>query len=289
MVASRNRRRIGVTITALALVAAVPLAESADARRQRPRRPLGSVCLYSHTAMDDPIVKPGEPGASHSHDFFGNTTTDAFSTVESLTAGSTTCRIGSDRSAYWAPTMYSDGVPVVPVKAHAYYVRKSKARVVPPPLGLRIVAGGDRQRVRFGCVVERMPSRLGSMVPECGDGLFTIGITFPDCWNGVDLDSPDHRSHMAYSTDGRCPSSHPVATTRIRVFFAYPRPDPDALLTLSSGDLSSAHADFFNAWDPSLLAEATEVCLNAPKKHDCAKRLPKVLRDRDEQLAGNTA
>ncbi len=272
----------------LGLVAAVPLADSAEARRKLPRRPFGSVCAYSHTAMDDPIVKPGQPGAAHSHDFFGNTTTDAFSTTESLAAGSTTCRTGSDRSAYWAPTLYSDGVAVVPVQAHAYYVRKTEAKVIPPPIGLRIVAGGERRRVRFGCVVEKMPSRLGSMVPQCTDGLFTIGITFPDCWNGTDLDSADHRSHMAYSEDGRCPETHPVATTRLRVFFAYPRPDPAALLTLSSGDLSSAHADFFNAWEPTLLHDATQMCLNAPKKRDCTKRLPKVLRERDKESTGST-
>lgn len=28
-----------------------------------------------------------------------------------------------------------------------------------------------------------------------------LHVTFPDCWDGVRLDSPDHRSHMAYSRD----------------------------------------------------------------------------------------
>jgi len=44
-------------------------------------------CTYSHTLSDDPIVHPNQPGASHSHDFFGNKTTDAFSTLASLTKG----------------------------------------------------------------------------------------------------------------------------------------------------------------------------------------------------------
>ena len=47
-------------------------------------------CTYSHTLSDDPIVHPNQPGASHSHDFFGNKTTDAFSTLASLTKGGTT-------------------------------------------------------------------------------------------------------------------------------------------------------------------------------------------------------
>ena len=37
-------------------------------------------CAFSHTAPDDPIVFPGEPGQSHQHDFFGNRATDAWST-----------------------------------------------------------------------------------------------------------------------------------------------------------------------------------------------------------------
>ena len=41
-------------------------------------------CFPSHRAPDDPIVFPGQPGASHSHDFFGNTTTDASSTYASM-------------------------------------------------------------------------------------------------------------------------------------------------------------------------------------------------------------
>ena len=39
-------------------------------------------CTFSHRLADDPIVRPGQPGASHSHDFFGNRTTNANSTLE---------------------------------------------------------------------------------------------------------------------------------------------------------------------------------------------------------------
>ena len=47
-------------------------------------------CNYTHTLLDDPIVKPNQPGASHSHDFFGNVTTNAATTLASLDAGGTT-------------------------------------------------------------------------------------------------------------------------------------------------------------------------------------------------------
>ncbi|EEH05287.1 WSC domain-containing protein [Histoplasma capsulatum G186AR] len=42
---------------------------------------------------------------------------------------------------------------------------------------------------------------------NCPDGL-RMEMMFPSCWNGKDLDSPDHKSHMAYPNlveDGVCP------------------------------------------------------------------------------------
>src|SRR3954447_8651468 len=64
-------------------------------------------CKFSHRAPDDPIVFPRGPGASHSHDFFGNTSTNAFTTPTSLRTHVSNCvRTNStdrepDRSAYW--------------------------------------------------------------------------------------------------------------------------------------------------------------------------------------------
>ncbi|SCD59846.1 protein of unknown function, partial [Streptomyces sp. Termitarium-T10T-6] len=61
-------------------------------------------CSVNHTAPDDPIVYPGQAGASHDHTFMGNDTTDANSTTASLSAGGTKCVAPGDRSAYWMPT-----------------------------------------------------------------------------------------------------------------------------------------------------------------------------------------
>jgi hypothetical protein len=39
-------------------------------------------------------------------------------------------------------------------------------------------------------------------------------VYFPSCWDGVNLDSSDHKSHVAYPNqtydNGPCPASHPV-------------------------------------------------------------------------------
>lgn len=47
---------------------------------------------------------------------------------------------------------------------------------------------------------------------NCADGI-RAELMFPSCWNGKDLDSPDHRSHVAYPSEvmtGDCPSDYPI-------------------------------------------------------------------------------
>ena len=39
------------------------------------------LCSADHYAADDPIVYPGQPGKAHMHTFYGNTSTDASSTL----------------------------------------------------------------------------------------------------------------------------------------------------------------------------------------------------------------
>ena len=101
-------------------------------------------CTFSHMAMDDPIVYPGQPGSSHDHSFVGNTTTGAFSTLATLRAGSTTCKRNGETAAYWMPTLLLNGQMVTPRGATIYYRRKSLAPVTPFPAGFKLIAG-DRQ------------------------------------------------------------------------------------------------------------------------------------------------
>lgn len=54
----------------------------------------------------------------------------------------------------------------------------------------------------------------------CPQGI-RASIVFPSCWDGKNLDSPDHRSHMAYSPGGavlanaNCPTTHPVRVPQL--------------------------------------------------------------------------
>ena len=60
-------------------------------------------CPISHFGDDDPILAFARPGSSHRHAFYGNSTTDAFTTTKSLLRSKSTCERGFarlDRSAY---------------------------------------------------------------------------------------------------------------------------------------------------------------------------------------------
>jgi hypothetical protein len=273
-----NRLRAVACLSVLAALAAVSvagLALAGETKRPRPLALVGvnfvSVCAFSHTAPDDPIVFPGGPGRSHDHTFVGNTTTNASSDYRTLLAGGTTCNRRGDTAAYWMPTLLVAGQPVAPRSASVYYLRRTLEPVRAFPPGLRVIAGSaaatapQGQRITFwNCGVASGIPRSDT-VPTCPDdrrlGL-RLHVQFPSCWNGTALDSPDHQSHMAYPRGGRCPAAHPVAVPAIHLIYHYPTAGaPDA--ALSSGGQFSAHADFFNAWRQPRLEELVDRCLNA--------------------------
>ncbi|CAF1292907.1 unnamed protein product [Didymodactylos carnosus] len=91
-------------------------------------------------------------------------------------------------------------------------------------------------------------------------------VFFPMCWDGVNLDSPDHRSHMAYPTrynSGDCPSSHPVRLAGVfyEAFYSvdqFPHGQGTQPFVLASGDPTGYgfHGDFVNGWDTDVMAAA---------------------------------
>ena len=227
-------------------------------------------CDYSHMAEDDPIVYPGAPGASHLHVFFGNTSTNANSTVKSLAGGATTCEQQLDKAAYWAPALLRNGEPLIPVKSTAYYrpgVDVDPTIVQPFPEGLVMVAGNagatHTQPVEIvawscGAGIER-----AALPPECSrDRALRLLVTFPDCWDGTHLDSPDHHAHVAYSSKGVCPKGYPVPVPQLQFGVEYPAFGPTDGLELASGGLLSGHADFMNGWDHDKLASEVRLCLH---------------------------
>jgi hypothetical protein len=230
-----------------------------------------SVCGFSHRNQDDPIVYPKQPGRSHDHTFFGNTTTDASSTLASMRAGTTTCKRAGDTAGYWVPTLFrSNGDAVQPLSATVYYRRRTRQPVLAFPPGLKMIAGNshasDAQSTRivsWGCGAQSgVPPSTDILTCPGGRQLgLRLRIRFPSCWNGTQLDSADHMEHMAYPAGGRCPSSHPFAVPQITLIVNYGITGGEGL-ELSSGGEHTGHADFFNAWKQGQLRRLVGGCLN---------------------------
>ena len=109
-----------------------------------------------------------------------------------------------------------------------------------------------------------MPQTPSTTPIVCPDGTtLSLHVRFPECWDGVSTDSPDHKRHMAYGTRGVCPPSHPVVLPSLTAITHYPITGDPGTITLASGSQFSGHADFFNAWDQQFLAQSVRECLNA--------------------------
>ncbi|MGB2568649.1 DUF1996 domain-containing protein [Micromonospora citrea] len=255
-----------------------------DRRDSRIERNEGSFitrCELSHRAADDPIVAFGQPGASHLHDFVGNRGVNAGSTYEQLKRNpKTTCDGEGHTGSYWFPTVLVNGKPTEATRTNVYYrSRKLDPRAIKPfPQNLRMIAGDARATreqpgdvANWDCV--RSGDRRSVQTPNCAanDEFLKFRIEFPECWDGVRIDSPDHKSHMAYANRGECPRTHPVAVPGITVSVnfeygkAIRRTDR---ITLSSGGVFSGHADFINTWDEATLGRLVAGCLNAAKSCD---------------------
>jgi hypothetical protein len=228
-----------------------------------------SHCAFSHRAPDDPIVYPGRPGASHDHTFLGATKTDAFSTESSLRNAPTTCKRRGETAAYWVPTLVVNGQAVLPAAASVYYRRGTIDDVTAFPPGFRVIAGTATATspqpltvTRWDCGIEAHVA-ASSDPPTCPPGPRTalrLHVSFPECWDGQNVDSSDHHSHMAYAVEGRCPPSHPVALPAIEIIIRYP--ELKAPVQLSSGGVYSGHADFINTWEQVRLQGLVADCLN---------------------------
>lgn len=277
------------------------------------------ICMAGQLLKDDPIVYPGQPGKSHLHQFYGNTGANASSTYESLrTSGDSTCMSRVNRSGYWMPGMLDGhGGVVRPDYVTIYYKRlplsdpkcslsdpAAEGNCVPLPNGLRFIFGFNMPNPAdsptgqgyFNCDGPTGTQGHYASIPEAlshcptaknPDGSYNrIGaiIQAPGCWDGQNLDSPDHRSHVAYPgyVNGvlKCPSTHPnvIPTFVIGAWYrvsADGEQPMDALTHLSSDEMfpdrpagSSLHADWFGAWDNSVMDKWMAGCIN--QKLNCS-------------------
>lgn len=248
-------------------------------------------CRLSHTLPDDPIVFPGQPGESHLHDFFGNTTVNADSTFESMLPGPTTCRVPSDTAGYWSPVVYVNGRQITPPVMRIYYLGLKNQDVETIPPGLKMIGGNrfatsaaDNPNVRWYCgetvnvKTPRQPVPY-DCTPWAQDHAFVDGIVaivdMPNCWSGVGLEPSD----VVYPVAGDCPPDFPHVLPRIsqRIHLGVMSPTGPAggmALTLASGPYFTMHSDFWNTWQQPRLDQLVAECLNADIRCGSVKPAP---------------
>jgi hypothetical protein len=277
------------------------------------------ICGAGQVSYDDPIVYPGQPGASHLHQFYGNLGANANSTYSSLrTTGNSTCGdpnnpAAVNRSGYWMPAMLDGAGHVVkPMYVTIYYKRipasdprctrsnpGSVGDCVGIPTGLRWITGYNMQggandtQTSFFCqdsddgTVKTLSSdqktNITDVIPICPIGArLTLLIAGPDCWDGKNLDSADHRSHVSHSayvwdaalnqSYDRCDDAHPYHMPKITIQAFY---TVDANFAANKWHLSSDemvpgapsgttfHADYFEAWSPTVRNTWQTDCIDA--------------------------
>jgi hypothetical protein len=127
----------------------------------------------------------------------------------------------------------------------------------------------------------------------CPDGL-RAQLIFPSCWDGVNLDSSDHKSHMSYplgnfpDNGDQCPTTHPIRFITLFYEFVWSPSNVDASnLVFANGDSIgyAFHGDFMNGWDTTVLQSAIDQCTGqlGGNVEGCPPFVPSINRT----IAGN--
>ena len=258
--------------------------------------------------FDDYVVYPGQPGASHLHQPWGSHEFDAFTTAKTLAAEpQTNCNdtpYSLNRSGYWQPALIHDsGEAVQPDLISVYYKRvrsvspqckpgsdRYMGECVGLPNDIRFIFGWDMnnptapvQGASWYCTGgsgKHFDNLDDVFASGCGAGDTLVANTIaPQCWDGEHIDSPDHRSHMAWTSYGdwgysKCPSTHPyvIPQQENKAMWTVTADMIDAAgrsrIRLSSDDMvagfkpgQTLHADYAEKWDARAKAMWTEHCI----------------------------
>ncbi|WP_229857198.1 DUF1996 domain-containing protein, partial [Streptomyces anandii] len=183
---------------------------------------------------DNVIVAPGVTnGAHHLHDYVGNQKVDAFSSNQTFLQGGTSCQNKNDLSAYYWPVVrVQDGTQdfdqnadgggkegnvgkiLTPVQAQIKYVGSPTSKVVAMPQFLRIITGDAKTttnglanaNAHWSCTGFENKVQLTTQYPICPQGSNVVRtFAFQSCWDGQNIDSANHRTHVAFAdANGNC-------------------------------------------------------------------------------------
>ncbi|KAJ4489824.1 hypothetical protein C8R41DRAFT_834685 [Lentinula lateritia] len=247
----------------------------------------------------DPILSPGAV-SGHTHSVVGGSNFGMNITTDSLRDSEcTSMPIEEDKSNYWYPHLYfqhkNGSFSALDVGNVIYYLFNDAASGQPNtvqafPDNFRMISGDmtlrsynessyAQQAVTFLCLDFNGVSTKYNMLPpvSCPSGL-RAQINFPMCWDGKNLDSADHKSHVAFPSggpdSGTCDDpAFPVTIPRVFIEGYWSTGEWDAIrdtdamnstqpYVFSYGDPTGYgyHADFYNGWESGVLQNVLDKC-----------------------------
>ena len=259
---------------------------------------------------DNIIAAPGVTnGAHHFHDYVGNQSNDAFASDEDLANAETSCANEGDKSSYYWPVVRlqngtdekdaaspgggiegNAGEIVTPKQVTLNFVGNPRGEVTAMPKLLRIITGDAKSFVNGPANANASWSctgfedrQLKDKYPLCPQGSDVVRtFKFQSCWDGRNIDSANHRTHMAFAdANGACAGDFRAVPQLVqRIVY-----DIDAPSVADGGKTKplfavdsfpeqlhkpvTDHGDFINVFDEALMGEMVD-CINEGRKCDSA-------------------
>ncbi|WP_328476909.1 DUF1996 domain-containing protein [Streptomyces sp. NBC_00377] len=251
---------------------------------------------------DNVIVAPGvSNGAHHFHDYVGNQSNTAFASDDDLAKAGTSCVDQGDKSTYYWPvvrlqngTQEQDaqspgggiegnaGKIVTPKEVTLTFVGNPRSQVTAMPRLLRIITGDAKAFVNGTANANASWSctgfedrQLKDKYPLCPSGSDVVRtFRFQSCWDGSNIDSANHRTHVAFAAaDGTCANGFKAVPQLVqRIVYDVDAPslqDGGKTTPLFAVDSFpeqlhkpvTDHGDFINVFDENLMRQMVD-CIN---------------------------
>ncbi|MFI1703760.1 DUF1996 domain-containing protein [Streptomyces griseoruber] len=255
---------------------------------------------------DNVIVAPGvSNGAHHFHDYIGNQSNTAFASDEDLANAETSCVDQGDKSTYYWPVLRlqngteeqdakspgggiegNAGEIVTPKDVTLTFVGNPVSKVTGMPRLLRIITGDAKAFVNgpgnanasWSCTGFE-DRQLKDKYPLCPSGSDVVRtFRFQSCWDGSNIDSANHRTHVAFAApDGTCPTGFKAIPQLVqRIVYDVDAPslaDGGRTTPLFAVDSFpeqlhkpvTDHGDFINVFDEGLMKQMVD-CINESRR-----------------------
>ncbi|WP_369395396.1 DUF1996 domain-containing protein [Streptomyces sp. CG1] len=252
---------------------------------------------------DNVIVAPGvSNGAHHFHDYVGNQGNNAFASDDDLAKAGTSCVDQGDKSSYYWPVLRlqngaqerdagspgggtegNAGRIVTPKQVTLTFEGNPRGKVTAMPRLLRIITGDAKAFVNgpgnanasWSCTGYE-DRQLKDKYPLCPPGSDVVRtFRFQSCWDGRNIDSANHRTHVAFTApDGSCPAGFRAIPQLVqRLVYDVRAPslqDGGRTVPLFAVDSFpeqlhkpvTDHGDFINVFDEHLMREMVD-CINS--------------------------